>query len=352
MGQADPILTKLNAGPAVKKLVETALVLSNSQDPQQRNHAYSFMESAIKELEDDEKLHEEEMGMHSGEDGLNNTKIGEQEDDDDDKKLHEEEDDKEHKIHEEELSNHNQGGRTTGSEQSTDNTEPYPGEGKDTTTGEKPMQDMDGTVNQWNETGGMPPPGAPPGMPPGVPPGMQPGMNGMGETPNGGGMIVPGLAPDIAQEMGLGMPQPPPMDTNQMMRQMQYTAQAVMKDYDTRVILPMRQYMKKQSETIKNQRETQIKQKDVIQKLSREIQETKTNSGSLKLDLDSIKKNANAHFRETVPTPQNYQSNEMDNVRSIVQPVPNQKRFKVEAARSEIEQMDRILNSNKNPMYN
>jgi len=36
MGQADPILTKLNAGPAVKKLVETAIALSSSQDPQQR----------------------------------------------------------------------------------------------------------------------------------------------------------------------------------------------------------------------------------------------------------------------------------------------------------------------------
>ena len=51
IGQADPILTRLGAGPAVKKLVETALILSNSQDPQQRNHAYAFMESAIKELE-------------------------------------------------------------------------------------------------------------------------------------------------------------------------------------------------------------------------------------------------------------------------------------------------------------
>ena len=51
IGQADPILTRLGAGPAVKKLVETALILSNSQDPQQRNHAYSFMESAMRELE-------------------------------------------------------------------------------------------------------------------------------------------------------------------------------------------------------------------------------------------------------------------------------------------------------------
>ena len=155
MDQADPILNKLGAGPAVKKLVETALILSNSKDPQQRNHAYSFMESAIKELEDDEhdagaKVREEGIGMHGNEDKLNN-------------KIHEEEDDDEHKIHEEELSNHNTGSRDEGSEQSSDNTEPYSGEGKDTTNGEKPMQDMDGTTNQWNETGGMPQPG---GMPP------------------------------------------------------------------------------------------------------------------------------------------------------------------------------------------
>ncbi len=134
MGQADPILTKLNAGPAVKKLVETALALSNSPDPQQRNHAYSFMESAIRELEDEEKdhdVHEEEMGKFSHEDKLENQKLHEEHEKDD-----------EHKLQEEELSNHNTGARTTGSEQSSENTEPDSGEGKDTTTGEKPMQDM------------------------------------------------------------------------------------------------------------------------------------------------------------------------------------------------------------------
>jgi len=191
MGQADPILTRLGASTTAKKCIETAIGLSNSKDPQQRNLAYSFMETAIKELEDDEekKIHEEEedddektreekMGMHGDKDGLSNHKIGEEEDDRGEKRLHEERDDenKDHKIHEEELSNHNQGQRTTGSEQSTENTEPYRGEGKDTTNGEKPMQDMDDTVNQWSETnGGMIMPGMPPtpemgGMPTGAPP--------------------------------------------------------------------------------------------------------------------------------------------------------------------------------------
>ena len=80
MGQADPILTRLGAGPAVKKLVETALVLSNSQDPQQRNHAYSFMESAIRELEDGQN-----RGADAGlgpdvDDGINAPKLSEEED--------------------------------------------------------------------------------------------------------------------------------------------------------------------------------------------------------------------------------------------------------------------------------
>ena len=247
MGQADPILTKLGAGPAVKKLVETALALSSSQDAQQRNHAYSFMESAIKELEG-----EDNRGADAGlgptvDDGINAPKLAEQEDEDDDNKVNEEEgkhdavskvfeeekDDKnDHKLHEEELTNHNQGGRTTGSEQSTENVAPYAGEGVDTTNGEKPMQDMDDTVNQWSETNGMIVPGLPPN-----PEMMGAGMNGgmPGGMPQPGG----GLAPDIAQEMGAQMPAMPPLNDNQMMRQMQYTIRHEMKNYHDKVTIPL-----------------------------------------------------------------------------------------------------------------
>ena len=107
MGQADPILTRLGAGPSAKKLVETAIILSNSQDPQQRTHAFSFMETAIKELE-----------------GA--------------------------------LSNHNNGPRNIGSGQSSDNCSPYPNVGNYSSNGEYPMQGMQGTINQWNETGSEP----------------------------------------------------------------------------------------------------------------------------------------------------------------------------------------------------
>jgi len=347
MGQADPILTRLGAGPAVKKLVETALALSSSQDPQQRNHAYSFMESAIKELEDDEKLHEEKLGMHGNEDGLNNHKLSEEEDNERKDKLHEEEDNErkdklheekddnnDHKLHEEEVTNHNQGARTTGSEQSTHNEEPYPGEGKDTTTGEKPMQDMDNTVNQWSETNGI--------MVPGIAPPMDM-TNGAGAPPPGGGFgAAPGLDPNIAQEMGMQMPAPPPMDTNQMMRQMQYTVRHEMKNYDSKVVAPMMRHIKSQREALKEA-------KSAIRALSLELRETKTSNGDLKLDLDTIRNNASATFRETETS---LVDPRLSPLQFAVQPVPQYERAKVAVARSEIEQMDKMLNSDKNTMYN
>ncbi len=337
MGQADPILTRLGAGPAVKKLVETELVLSNSQDPQQRNHAYSFMESAIKELEDAEN-----RGADSGlgpdvDDGINAPKLREEKDDD--VEIHEEKDkeDDEHKIHEEVLDNHNNGPREDGSEQSTENVAPYAGEGIDTTNGEKPMQDMDDTVNQWSETNGN-------GMiVPGLPP-MQQQQNGMGAPPGG----MPGLDPNIAQEMGMQMPAPPPMDTNQMMRQMQYTIRHEMKNYDRKVVAPMMRHLKAQRETLKEQ-------KNIIKKLSVELRETKTTSGNLKLDLDSIRDNANATFRETVPSatmPTFTGVDSQHNSSIAVQPLPNYQRVKIDIARSEIEQMDKMLNNNRNTIYN
>ena len=265
MGQADPILTRLNAGPAVKKLVETALTLANSKDPQQRNHAYSFMETAIKELEDEDiEVKDEE------------------------------------KIHEEVLDNNNNGSREEGSEQSSDNTEPYPGEGKDTTNGEKPMQDMSDTENQFNETN-------------------------MGQMP-GANPLMPGLSPDIAQEMGAGI-QMPQMNPNQMMRQMQYTLQHYHKNY----IAPMNRLV--------------LHQKEAIKQLSRELKETKVSAGSMKLDLDTLQNNSTVRFKETVSSP-------LENSVFAVQAVPHQQRTKVSIARSEIEQMDKMLNSQKNSIYN
>ncbi len=355
IGQADPILTKLNAGPAVKKLVETAIILSNSPDQQQRNHAYSFMESAIKELENDDKeddIKEEQMGMHGSEDDLNAPTIttGDKvisEEEDDDKK------ENDHKISEEELSNHNQGSRTEGSDQSTDNTEPYPGEGEPTKDGEKPMEDMDNTVNQWNETGGMPPGGMPPnGMPPGQP-GMMPPNQMAAPPPNGGGMIMPGLAPDIAQEMGMGMPAPPPMDTSQMMRQMQYTVKNIINDYHKRVVGPnndrLNATIKQQREAILQLKTTDKQQREAIKELSAEIRETSATSGSMKLDLDTMRNNASAKFRETEPSVDTPIFN--GKPMSGIQPGPSIKQDEITLARSQITEMDKILRTKPSEIY-
>jgi hypothetical protein len=266
IGQADPILTRLGAGPAVKKLVETAIILANSQDPQQRSHAYSFMESAIKELEDDDM----------------------------NKKIHEEEDD-DKKLHEEELSNHNQGERTTGSEQSSENTEPYTGEGKDTTNGEKPMNGLQGTENQWNETGG----------------------------------ILPGLAPDVAQEIGAGLADSKPMNNDQSLRQIQYTVNAVVSDLYRKEIVPLQK-------TVHNQREA-------LRELSNQQRETQAYNGSMKLDIEKVRNNASAIIRETSPV-------QNDNFNPLVDVRPH-KKHNLTDARNQIAELDKILTSKNKSMY-
>ena len=369
MGQADPILTRLGAGPAVKKLVETALVLSNSSDPQQRNHAYSFMESAIRELENGENRSADPGLGPNVDDGINAPKLSEEEEGKHDavgKVFEEEEKDdeekKEHKINEEVLDNHNNGPREDGSEQSTENTAPYAGEGIDTANGEKPMQDMDDTVNQWSETNGVVVPGMPPvnAMNGGAMNGQMNGnpmdggaMNGQmnGNPMNGApnGAMAPGLAPDIAQEMGLNMPPPPDMNTNQMMRQMQYTINSALKNYHTKITRPISERL---NATIKTQSETIKEQRNAIKQLSIELRETKTTSGTMKLDLDTMKQNATATFRETeAHLPGFISPAEVQSVTGV-QPPPNYQRNKVSIARSEIEQMDKMLNTQKNPMYN
>jgi len=339
IGQADPILTKLGAGPAVKKLVETAIILSNSQDPQQRSHAFQFMESAIKEMENNDVDDENHPPIDkSKQDHLQHdqnepvSSVQEQDYDNDEN----DDDDDDKPIHEEVLDNHNNGPREDGSEQSTENREPYPGTARDSDNGEKPMQDMTKTENQWNETG------MPPGM--GGAPGGMPG--GMGQPPGAemGQGLMPGLAPDVAQEMGMIVPELPPFNTNQMMRQMQYTVNKVVSDLYKKEIAPLHR-------VLRHQKEIQKQQKDAIKSLSQELRETKNASGNLKFDLDNMRKNKNASFRETVPD-QDFQNIATFDRNGLpgVQPI-NRQQVRLATARSEIEMMDRILNSKEKSIY-
>jgi len=174
-----------------------------------------------------------------------------------------------------------------------------------------------------------------------------------GIPPNGGGMIMPGLAPDIAQEMGMGMPAPPPMDTSQMMRQMQYTVKNIINDYHKRVTGPMNDRL---NATIKQHREaivqlttTNKQQKQAIKELSAELRETSATSGSMKLDLDTLRNNASAKFRETEPGVNTPTFNGMP--MTGIQPAPSIKQDEITLARSQITEMDKILRTKPSEIY-
>ncbi len=221
IGQADPILTRLGAGPAVRKLVETSIILANSPDKQQRNHAWSFMKEAVEDLQD------------SGA----------------------------------ELKNHNLGQRTEGSGQSSDNEEPYPQVAKTTKNGEQPVEDMENTVNQWNEAGVQHP--------------HQP-------QPNQG--YTPGLDPGVAQELGGN--KIPPMNASQVMRQIQYTVETMMGDFFQNKHNPL-------VREVVRLREVERQNNRRFTDLTNELKETKGSSGSMSLDLNRMRDSYKPNFKES-----------------------------------------------------
>ena len=273
IAEADSILSSVRAGPAIRKLVETGVMLKNHPDAQQRQYGQGFINSAIQELDaDEEPTPAEAPGLKTKGD---------------------------HFVKEEELAGGNKDG-TDGSEQSSDNTEPYPGVAKDSDNGEKDMEKMSGTEDQMKE-----------GFPGQMPGGPMPGM-------------MPGLEPSIANEMGAGMPQLPPMSTPQMMKQMQYT----LEKYHRTIVAPLRK--------------TIVQQKEAIQVLSKQVRESEAKTGSMKLDIDSVKRNAMAtphKITETVP--------------SITGPTivgnGNPNRATLEQARSDIANMDKTLRGQSTP---
>lgn len=225
----DGILQGRKISLSARKLIETGVLLNSSADPVQRNHGLEFLTVAVKELEpSEEPASPEAPGLKSKGD---------------------------HFVKEETLDNHNNGQRNEGSEQSSDNTEPYPKEGK--TESNSDIEGMESATGENQMKEGMP-------MPPGM------GMPGMGMG------MMPGMEPGIAQEMGKHMGQIPNMTTPQQMQQMQY----MLSNYHKRFVAPM-------NKTITAQRETIIK-------LSKQIQETQFANGNKKLDLGEMRNRVNA----------------------------------------------------------
>jgi len=263
--QAIPLLKSVNAKPALHKIVETALLLKNHPDPHQREYGSNFMRTALQELEMDK----DEQPTPHHDDGVTVKKD----------KI----------IKEEELSGGNPDG-TEGSEQSSDNVGPYPQVGT-----EEPNSDIES---------------------------MQGGAaSGDNQMKEGGPMgMFPGIEPGIAQEMGGQMPALPPMNTNQQMRQMQYTVSSAVRAY----VLPLRNQIQKQQEAIKV--------------LSRQVRESEARSGSMKLDIGAIKSGSKARvIQETI----------IDDPFSNPKPSPiHSKMFELEKARSEIAQLDKSIRAN------
>ncbi|MCE2507394.1 MAG: hypothetical protein J4F36_13210 [Nitrosopumilaceae archaeon] len=156
-----------------------------------------------------------------------------------------------------ELDNHNNGPRERGSHQSSDNEEPYDGPADDSINGEKPMQDMDGTINQWQELAAL----------------------------------VPGIDPSVAQELA-PKAKLPNLGTAQQMRQIDYAVNEAIKKLYQQEIAPIKQMMPKMNKEFRQSREA-------IQYLSTQIKEIRNDSKSFALDVDSLERVPRAYFKET-----------------------------------------------------
>ena len=276
--QATQILNVLKAGPAVRKLVETGVMLRNHPDPIQRQYGSSFIQAAIQEEEEDNNEKKEQVPPteqptpHQG-------------------------DDAEKPIEEELLADGDKDGNE-GSEQSTENKEPYP-----LVAGETPNSDIESMTSASGE-------------------------NQMKEDMGGGWPGgIPGIEPSVANEMGNNMAPLPQMNTPQMMKQMHYTVQEAMRKY----VIPLRNVIKAQQEAIKS--------------LSRRVQESEAKTGSMKLDIATVRQRAMAkpHLQETVPG--------FPQVHPTIVGSGEPRRFELDVARAEINQLDKQLRTQPQQPY-
>ncbi len=263
LADADPILKQLRANPTQIKLVEASILQRMNPNPASYEYGVSMLNTVIRELDpEEEPASPEAPGLKRKDD---------------------------HFVKEEELDNHNPEDHNKGSEQSTENTEPYSGEGKK--DGVEDMTNAPDTENQMKEEEEAPFPK---------------NLHEMG-----------GLHPDIAKGMGMKMPQMPPMGAGDQMKQTRYTIQ----QYHETVVKPLLAHSKKQDMAIK--------------KLSQKIRETEARAGTYTLDMDVVKSNAPARVRETTNSIPNNISSPQEVIAYTQQ---RNKNFDLNRARSEITQ--------------
>lgn len=284
--EALPIMEALKVRPSQRKLIETAIQLGNSPDNRQKAYGLDFMQTAIKELEDDEKknLKEDNGGAHrdqGGEADISGI-----------------------------IKKNQEADMITGaldSHQSSDIDQPYPKEGTNA-----PQNDIEGTDSATgeNQMGGIKE--NMPGMPPMQP--QQMGAPPMGQMPPQPGM--PPMAPDLMKQMAPQMPQMPPMNTQQQMRQMQYTI-----DVNFKRLNPLIREVKK------------LREANVA--LDHKVQELENQKGAMRLDIDKVKANSVVRdhaIRETTsmydgvnfPEPTQYTRMELENTRQHIADIDKQ----------------------------
>jgi len=271
LADADPILKQLRANPTQIKLVEASILQRMNPNPASYEYGVSMLNTVIRELDPEEEPAEPESP------GLKRKG--------------------EHFVKEEELANGNTGKRNEGSEQSSENEEPYTGEGKK--EGDEDMLNAPDTENQMGETQDAPFPK---------------NLNEMG-----------GLHPDIAKSMGVGMPKIPPMGAGDQLKQTRYT----IKQYHETVVKPLLEHSQKQDIAIK--------------KLSQKIRETEARAGTYTLDMDFVKSNAPARIRETTSSaiPVGISSPQ----EAIAYTQKTNKNFDLNTARSEITQANNEMSN-------
>lgn len=292
--EARPVMEALHMGPSSQQLMDYYYQLRASKDPRQQAHGENAFATAIQETdeENDKKHQEANGGLHRDQGGEADIAgiIG--------KEKHQEADE------------------ITGaldSHQSSDIDMPYQKEGKDTP--ESAIESMQGGAGAGTSQMGA-----------GVSDGLKENMPGMmPQLPQNG---MPPMAPEVQQAMQPQMPKMPQMNTPMAMRQMQYTVEQNNKSLFNRVINPLIREVKK------------LREANIA--LDKKIQETQSNAGSMKLDLDKVRENSVVRehsIRETIPGT------------SIEVPSMTHPRAELENKRFEIAQLDKELQKAKPSIY-
>lgn len=291
--EAKPIMESLRMGSSQTQLMDYYYQLRASKDPRQQAHGENAFATAIREVEENHKNNDKHQESNGG---LHRDQGGEA--------------DIAGIIDKEKEADEITG--SLDSHQSSDIDMPYPKEGKDTP--ESAIESMQGGSSAGtSQMGAGVSDGSKEAMP--MMPPMQP-QNGM-----------PPMAPEVQQAMQPKMPQMPQMNTPQAMRQMQYTVEANNKQLFNRIINPLIREVKK------------LREANIA--LDKKVQETQSNAGTMKLDINKIRQDSPVHehrLRETVPGT------------NIEVPETRFPRAELENKRYQIAQLDKELQKAK-PFY-